>query len=274
MAKAQTMDPLTAAEATLAQLRARRDPLQAQRLGASETLQTAFDARRKMLLDGVGVGNDRAAAADQAITNAEQSVRGLDDAIGILDQQIAEAELAVEAQVERKHREFEATGKRELADRIEKTADAYYEAAKPFQAAVEQAGGLSLGPGASEQVQITINEIKRAVEQITTELRFAATLLADPNISRRQLQANGIIPHDPSAPLPAPEADPRAGLRMFDPSIDRPHPTNAEQFGVMPEPRQPPPGIEQLAKQAKSVPDHGNETKRKPFTVSVGVQRQ
>jgi hypothetical protein len=49
--------------------------------------------------------------------------------------------------------------------------------------------GNGAGPGCAEQVQILRNEARLVVENITAELRFGATLLSDPGVSRRQLIA-------------------------------------------------------------------------------------
>jgi hypothetical protein len=111
-------------------------------------------------------------------------------------------------------------------------------------------------PGIDQQSD---GELPFAFPQLLSELRLHATMLADPDVGRRPLQAHGIIGHDPGEPLPAPAADARAWLCAMDASVNTPSGFDDRFLPVSPSPRQPPPGVELQQELAKPIADHGNK---------------
>jgi hypothetical protein len=265
-------DPVNALERSLAALREERSQLTARHDSATQAAVAAHDQRREALLSGAPADSSASVKADRAVVKTAAAKLGLEDALASIDQQIGDVERSLAEALETRQRANEANVKRSLADDIEKQHLAFLAAVQPLMAVLDQLSPQSLGPGLAEILKNAAREFEGALPTVLGELRRHAALLSDQSVSAKALRANGIWPHLPSEPPPAPASPDaaRAYLRQFDPRVDIPH----SNFPLAAPNRHPPTSAKDRDKEIAEAGNRFPAKIGKPYRATVSVNRK
>jgi hypothetical protein len=187
-------------ENTIASLSKRGEQLAAKRVTAHDALDEAIKARQQALLSG-DLDDQRVLDRLQAaVDTATSTLAGIDDAIGVLAHQKAEAEKQLSAERERIERDAAADKLDKQVAAIEATLPSYLEQSRAFADALSEVGHFHFESGQMASF------VQNAMGQIEIGANFTlAELKTMPGAIRQGRQA---IPREEPEPQPVAVIEP------------------------------------------------------------------